>query len=246
MKRHLAHALAACLLALPIACTQAEPTSAPAKESKDRANAVDELDSDTRVLAEMTRGTDIPMSQRNRAQCVVVVPAMVQGALLVGGSGGNGVVTCRTGNGWSGPAFIKMGGPSIGLQAGVQSSDLLMLVDTSGAVGKLFRTNFQLGVNASVAAGPVGEGKKASTNAQMNAEILTYAKSRGAFAGVDVSGMFIKQSQPMNVALYGPSADSSAILQGLLPAPKEASQFLHQMRTAFPPRSESSPAVSLE
>jgi len=177
---------------------------------------------------------EIPLAQRTRAPCILIVPNLASGALIVGGQHGNGVVTCRTDHGWSGPAFIKMSGPTVGFQAGGSSADLIVLVTTDSGVSKLFRKDFQLAADASVAAGPVGEGTKASTDVQGTAEFLTYSKSKGLLAGVNVSGLVVKQNLVYQVALYGSGAEAKAILDGSRVAPKESAGFLANVKVAFP------------
>jgi len=199
-----------------------------------------ELDKATDVLRKMTQGTNIAKEQRDRAQCVIVVPNMGSGAFIVGGQSGSGAVSCRTDTGWSAPAFVKMSGVTLGLQAGGQSADLVILATTSDAPGKIFSKNFQFGAGASVAAGPVGAGTKAATSA--NADFLTYAETRGLFAGVDLSGVSLKEDEkPMN-ALYGANANPVLVLAGRVPVPPEASGFVAQLGSSFP--KPGAPAVS--
>ena len=217
----------------PLACDR-EPAGEPAHITQaDLGKAVDKLSDATDVVRELNAKNEIPLAQRTRARCILIVPKLVSGALLVGGQHGDGVVTCRTDHGWSGPAFIKMTGPTIGLQAGGSSANLIVLVMTDSAVSKLFRMDFQLGADASVAAGPVGEGTKASADVQ-GAEFLTYSEAKGLFAGVSVSGLVVKQNLVYQVALYGSGAEAKAILDGSLLAPKESAGFLANIKVAFP------------
>lgn len=179
----------------------------------------------------MTQGTDIPKAQRDNAHCVIVVPNMGSGAFIVGGQKGNGVVACRTESDWSAPAFIRMSGVTLGLQAGGQSADLLILANTMDAPGKIFSKDFQFGAGASVAAGPVGAGTEASTSTK--ADFLTYARSKGLFAGVNLSGVGVKQDDTPMKAFYG--AESPIIvLSGRVRVPNEASGLIAQLRTSFP------------
>ncbi len=220
------------LLALPLAasaCT--EPQTAAQKTDKARSDAIAELSAATRVVEQ---ANEISPSTKEKARCLVVAPSVGEGAFLVGAKHGSGVVTCRTASGWSGPAFITMTGMSVGLQAGGQSSDLLMVVTTDHAVQRLFQGSLKLGADASVAAGPAGAGAGTATDTNTSAEILTYARSKGAFAGVDVSGMGISYDMDPAAALYGPTADVKAILTGAVPAPPEARTFLEQVRLVFP------------
>jgi SH3 domain-containing YSC84-like protein 1 len=232
--RTLSRVLVLAAFAAPAACDK-EPKSEPTTITHaDLGKAIDKLDDSTEVLRDLTTKSEIPFAQRARARCIVVVPKFKSAAFLVGGQHGDGVVSCRTGSGWSGPAFIKMSGPTAGLQAGVQSEDLLMLVMTENAVSKLFRKDLQLGADASVAAGPTGASAKAVTDAQATAEFLTYSHAKGLFVGVDVNGMVIKQNLVFQVALYGNGAEVKRILAGGIAAPKEAAPFLAQVRSSFP------------
>lgn len=223
------------LAALPwLGCSEKQ-TVVTNPSNEDRARAVDELNEATAVVKEMTASREIPLERRQAAKCVVVVPRMGSGAFLVGGSFGRGVVTCRTARAWSGPTFIKLSGASAGLQIGGQSQDLLMLVQTATAMNKLFTSSFQLGADASVAAGPVGEGKQAAANVK-GADIIAYSRSKGLFAGVQLSGVWVKHDAAALSALYGPAnADIRKILDGATPAPAEARPFLGEMASVFPP-----------
>jgi lipid-binding SYLF domain-containing protein len=237
MNRHgYARALALMMSMTSAACATNTPsTEADAQKAQEAlGHAVTELDDATAIVREMTQTGEhaIPPDQRRRAKCVAIITNLTSGGLILGGQFGDGVVACRTAHGWSGPVFIKMGGGSAGLQAGVQQSDLVMLVMTDGT--RLFRKDFQLGADASVAAGPTGVGTMASTDARMKAEILTYARSRGLFAGIELSGVGLKQNLNMANAVYGTDVDSAAILGGEVAPPKEAAAFLHQLRLSFP------------
>jgi lipid-binding SYLF domain-containing protein len=220
------------LLALPFSVSAcSEPQTAAQKTDKARGDAITELAAATTVIEQ---ANDISAATKSKTRCLVVTPAVGKGAFIVGGSHGNGVVTCRTPWGWSGPAFIDITSLSVGLQAGGQSSDILMLVTTDAAVQKLFRGNLKLGADASVAAGPTGAGAGTGTETNTNAEVLSYSRSKGAFAGVDVSGMSLKYDMDPAAALYGPTADVRAILTGAVSAPAEARAFLEQVKVMFP------------
>jgi lipid-binding SYLF domain-containing protein len=227
-------------LSLPVAvlclssCSRASaPSNSPT--ANDRNRAAEELSDAAVVVREMASTDRIRRGHRDRAQCVVVVPSMLHGAIGIGAQHGNGVVACRTAGGWSGPAFVSLTGGSAGFQVGLQSSDLVMLVTSGRGMEKLFRESFQLGGDISAAAGPVGVEAQAGTDTTMTAEILTYARSRGLFAGVDVAGAVMKQDAAATSALYGPGVDAHAILSGDVAVPKEARALLDEMRTAFPP-----------
>jgi lipid-binding SYLF domain-containing protein len=213
-----------------VACSG--PARSPADAPRpDRQRAVDELQDATLVVDAMR---DIPHALRVRARCVAVIPSLVRAGLVVGARHGDGVVTCRTGAGWSGPLFVSVNGGSAGAQVGVESSDVILLVMTDRGMTRLFQSSFSLGADASVAAGPVGEGSQAGTDASLTAEILSYARSRGLFAGAELSGTAVKQDESAVASLYGPAADSHAILAGEVAVPTEASSFLARIASAFP------------
>jgi lipid-binding SYLF domain-containing protein len=219
------------VLAMAVAACSAPARSPADAPSADHQRAVDELQDATMVVDAMR---DIPHTLRVRSRCVVVIPSLVRAGLFVGGRHGDGVVTCRTTAGWSGPAFVSLTGASAGAQVGVESSDVVLLVMSDRGMIRLFRSSFALGADASVAAGPVGEGSQAGTDASLTAEILSYARSRGLFAGAELSGTAVKQDESAVAALYGPAADIHAILAGEVAAPKEASPFLERIAAAFP------------
>ncbi len=214
-----------------LACGR-EPKSEPTTiTAADMGRAIDKLNDATEVVSEMN---EIPLAQRTRARCIMIVPHLASGAFIVGAQHGDGVVTCRTAQGtWSGPAFIKMSGPTLGAQIGGSSADLVVLVMTDEAVAKLFRRDFELGADVRATAGPVGAGKQAAASVQ-GAGFLTYAKSKGLFAGADVSGVVVKQNLVYQVALYGSGAEAKPILDGTRPAPREAAAFLANVKLAFP------------
>ena len=229
IRNSFARALALVMVLGPVACASNTPQSeVDAKKAREELTyAMKELDAATVVLRDMTSSDNIPMAERKRAKCAAVISNMTSAGLLIGGQHGDGVVSCRTAHGWSGPAFIKISGGTIGLQVGVQQADLVMLIMTAG--DRLFQKDFELGVGASVAAGPTGAAAHTST-----ADVLTYSDSRGLFAGVDVKGIGVKQNLASANAVYGTDADSSVILTGQVPAPKEAAAFLEQLRLSFP------------
>lgn len=193
--------------------------------------AVDELADAAQVLEEMNQ---IALGGRQRARCVAVIPSLVRAGVIVGGRHGEGVVSCRTASGWSAPAFISVSGGSAGLQFGVESSDVVMLVMTDRAKSQLFRSDFAVGADASASAGPIGEAAQASTDTDMKAEILSYARSRGLFAGAELSGAVVKQDVDAIAATYGDAQDVHAILGGEVAAPKEAVAFLTKLAAQFP------------
>jgi lipid-binding SYLF domain-containing protein len=240
MKPIVTHAFATLIVMAPLACgsttsstphtTEAEIQAAQHGSSKERKEAGIELDKATDVLVQMSN--DIGKEQRDGAHCVMVIPNMGTGAFIVGGSKGNGVVSCRTQSDWSPPAFIRLTGVNVGLQAGGQASDLIVLANVNDAPGKIFSKNFEFGAGASVAAGPVGAGTQAATSTK--ADFLTYAKTKGAFAGVNLGGVKVSQDEKPMKALYGTSSDPILVLAGRVAAPPEAKGFMDQVHSSFP------------
>ena len=145
----------------------------------------------------------IPEEVLNSAKCIAVIPDMGKGGFIVGGEHGRGVVTCRTNNGWSAPAFISIGGGNFGFQAGAQSVDLVVLFMNDAGVQKLLSSKFELSGEASAAAGPVGRHASAGTDWKMNTEALSYSRTKGLFAGVAVDGAVIQQDNDSTEAFYG-------------------------------------------
>jgi SH3 domain-containing YSC84-like protein 1 len=209
-------------------------TAANPPSSRDRENAVKELSSATRALGEMNVRSLVPSEALARTQCAVVVPSLGSGAFIVGASHGSGVATCRTPTAWSAPIFVKLTGVSAGAQVGGQSSDVLMLVTSARGQSKLFTSGgFKLGGDMSVAAGPVGAGKSRAGDMSANADIVTYARTKGLFAGVQLDGMSLDRDNDAIAALYGRNADPAQILSGSVQPPADALQFLDQVKATF-------------
>jgi lipid-binding SYLF domain-containing protein len=158
----------------------------------------------------------------------------MRAGFLVGAEHGHGVVTCTTPHGWSAPGFVTLSAGSAGLQVGIESADLVVLIASDRAVQRLFGENLQIGVGAAAAAGPVGEEARAGTDATMTAEIVSYARTRGLFAGIDLGGAVIKEDREALAAVYGTTIEPHEILVGNVAPPSEATAFLDAMRTAFP------------
>ena len=199
-----------------------------------REDATDRLDNATNVLHEIMGMSDngIPEEVLEHAKCVAVVPHMVKAGFVFGGKGGKGVATCRTANGWSAPAFITISGGSWGLQIGVETVDLVMIIQNEKGMQKLLSSNFQLGADASAAAGPVGRHASAGTDWKLDTEILTYSRAKGAFAGLTLEGASIRQDDDSRHAIYGPNVTTRALLLGKVPAPAAAKPFLAEVRGA--------------
>jgi SH3 domain-containing YSC84-like protein 1 len=199
-----------------------------------REDATDRLDNATNVLHEIMGMSDngIPEEVLEHAKCVAVVPHMVKAGFVFGGKGGKGVATCRTANGWSAPAFITISGGSWGLQIGVETVDLVMIIQNEKGMQKLLESNFQLGADASAAAGPVGRHASAGTDWKLDTEILTYSRAKGAFAGLTLEGASIRQDDDSRHAIYGRKVTTRALLLGKVPAPTAARPFLAAIRGA--------------
>jgi SH3 domain-containing YSC84-like protein 1 len=166
-----------------------------------------------------TREKSIPRELLDRAEAVAVFPGVLKGGFIVGGRGGSGVISRRVANGWSAPAFFDLGGGSIGLQIGVASTDYILLFMNERAVDSLLNDKFEIGGEGSAAAGPVGRSASASTDVKLNAQILSYSRSKGAFAGLELKGVVIKPDADDNMQVYGMSARD--ILTGANKIPME-------------------------
>jgi len=199
-----------------------------------REDATERLENATNVLHEIMGMPDkgIPEEVLEHAKCIAVVPHMVKGGFVFGGKGGKGVATCRTANGWSAPAFITISGGSWGLQIGVEAVDVVMIIQNEKWMQKLLESNFQVGGDASAAAGPVGRHAEAGTDWKMDTEILTYSRAKGAFAGLTLEGASIRQDSDSRHAIYGRNVTTRALLLGQVPVPSVAQPFLAEVRGA--------------
>jgi len=179
----------------------------------------DRLEESAKALQEILNIPDgLPKELLNKAECVAVMPSVKKFAIGIGGSYGRGVLVCRTGKNftgpWGGPAMYRLEGASIGVQLGGQATDFLLLVMNPGGVDSLMRSKVKLGADAAVAAGPKGRAAMAATDAYMHAEILTYSRSRGLFAGVSLEGSTLRQDNKANENLYGREITAREIVSG--------------------------------
>jgi SH3 domain-containing YSC84-like protein 1 len=173
----------------------------------------------------------IPDKVMHEAKCIVVIPSMVKIAVGFGGSHGKGVATCRTDSGaWSAPVPVTLTGGSWGLQLGGQAVDVVMLVMNDQGMQHLLSSKFKLGADASAAAGPVGRDAAADTDWKMKAEVLTYSRARGVFAGIDLNGAALTQDKDETRLLYGKFAPFSEILAGKVRPQVASDQFLDAVR----------------
>ncbi len=179
------------------------------------------------VLHELMATPDkgIPLDIAAKAKCVAVIPSFKKGAFLVGAQYGQGVATCRTANGWSAPVFIQLTGASFGLQAGGQETDLVLVGMNHKSMDDLLKDKVKLGGDIAASAGPVGRDSQASTTELANAEFLTYSRSRGLFAGVDLTGDEVNQNTKDTREFYGKDIPYSTILSGSVPTPRAADHF---------------------
>jgi len=166
----------------------------------------------------------IPGGLLDKADCIVIIPGMKKGGFIVGGRYGKGMVSCRNNakTEWGAPAMLEMGGGSFGLQIGASAIDVVMLVMERGGMDSLLKDKFTLGGDASVAAGPVGRAGTAETDALMSAKILSYSRSKGVFAGLELKGSTLNQDNNANKALYGKEMDAKEILAGQVKSPAAA------------------------
>jgi lipid-binding SYLF domain-containing protein len=172
----------------------------------------------------------VPDDLWNRAECVVVIPSMKKAAFGIGGEYGRGVMSCRHSNGWSAPLFMTLAKGTWGLQIGAEQVDLVLLVMNKRGAEKMLEDNVSLGADASVAAGPVGRSGTASTDAQFSAEILSYSRAAGVFAGIDLSGGVLRPDKDANTDVYGPNHVSKDIVAGQgVVVPAAASDFMRSL-----------------
>jgi lipid-binding SYLF domain-containing protein len=203
--------------------------------SDQRADVLNRLTDSGKVLNELTNAPDqgIPQTVLAEAKCVAIVPDMVKGGFVIGGQHGRGVATCRTTNGWTAPAFFTLTGGSWGAQIGGESVDLVMLFMNQQGVDQLLQSNWKIGGEGSVAAGPVGRDASASTDWKLRSQILTYSRTRGLFAGLTLNGANVRQDDDSTQAFYHKNYDFRTLLTGKVPAPPQANDFIAAVRKDF-------------
>jgi len=182
------------------------------------------------VMATPDKG--IPQEVIDHAKCIAVVPHLVKGGFIFGAEGGRGVATCRTAHGWSAPAFFDVEGGSWGLQIGVEGIDLVMIIQNDHGMQQLLNSKFQIGADASAAAGPVGRHASADTDWKMNAEILTYSRAKGVFAGLTLNGAAVHQDEDAMRAFYGRDVTVRQALMGHVAPPPGSTAFLDAVHSA--------------
>jgi SH3 domain-containing YSC84-like protein 1 len=217
--------------------------------SQTGANGADmeRVQSATTILGQIMEAPDkaIPDSIMDGAKCIAIVPSMLKASFIFGANYGKGIATCRTSTGWSAPVFFRISGGSFGFQAGGQASDLVLIIRTMNGMQQLLQSKFKLGADASAAAGPVGRDTQAATDLTMRAQILTYSRARGLFLGVSVNGAVVRQDNGATQAFYGKDWTFYSLLNGQVPAPPDAQNFLKTVELYAPtPRAVKSTAAT--
>ena len=201
------------------------------KDDKDDTKAGGRLQASATVLDEIMGTPDkaIPEEIMKSAECVAVVPSLLKAGFVVGARYGRGVASCRTAKGWSAPAFFTVSGGSFGFQIGGQAIDLVMLVMNKDGVKNLLDSKFQLGASASAAAGPVGRHAEGNTDWKMRAQVLTYSRARGLFAGVELNGAVVKQDKDTTREFYSRMVPFKTLLNGMIDPPAGSKVFLDSL-----------------
>ncbi len=217
---------AACALTLLTPILSTTTFAAVSEKLKSR------IDESAAVLTEIhaTPDKDVPKELWDRATCVIVIPNLKKAAFVFGGEYGTGLMSCRKGGGWSAPLFMRLEKGSWGLQIGAQSIDLVLLVNNERGMKKLLGNKVTLGAEASVAAGPVGRDARAATDAQMKAEILSYSRTQGLFAGINLSGGVLRPDSDDNEDVYGKSVTPTVVLTTDTAAPAATQPFMNALR----------------
>jgi lipid-binding SYLF domain-containing protein len=199
--------------------------------ASDRDDDVNRTNKATQVFKEIMNTPDqgIPSDLLESAKCIAIIPGDVKFAFIFGGNYGRGLATCRTGHGWSAPMFLALEGGSVGYQIGGSSTDIVMLFMNDHALKSLLSDKFKLGADASVAAGPVGRNAAAGTDLKLNAEILSYSRSKGVFIGVSLNGAVVQADKSGDRAMYGDDVNRHEILDGKVAVPESAQALLHEI-----------------
>jgi lipid-binding SYLF domain-containing protein len=216
---------------LLIVATLALVVALPAAAGSDREDDVNRTHKAAQVFKEIMNTPDqsMPQGLLDSAKCIAVIPGDVKFAFVFGGSYGRGVATCRVGHGWSAPMFVAIDAGSVGYQIGGSSTDIVMLFMNDHALQSLLSDKFKLGADASVAAGPVGRNATAGTDLKLNAEILSYSRAKGVFAGVSLDGAVMQADKSGDEAMYGHNVDRHDILSGKIAVPASARGLLSEI-----------------
>lgn len=203
----------------------------PALASSGRDDDDSRMRASARVFREIMRAPDkgIPRELLESAKCVAIIPGEKKAALIFGASYGKGLATCRTANGWSAPLFLAVGGGSWGLQVGGSSTDIVMIFKSERGTLSLLSDKFKIGADATAAAGPVGRQTAADTDLKMNAEILTYSRSKGVFAGISLDGAVVRADRTGDQAMYGADVERRQILDGAVAVPRAARALIGEL-----------------
>jgi lipid-binding SYLF domain-containing protein len=199
--------------------------------ASDREDDVKRTNKAAQVFKEIMNTPDqgIPQELLESVKCIAIIPGDVKFAFIFGGNYGRGLATCRTGHGWSAPMFVAVEGGSVGYQIGGSSTDLVMLFMNDHALQSLLSDKFKIGADASVAAGPVGRHAAADTDVKLKAEILSYSRAKGVFAGVSLDGAVVQADKSGDEAMYGEHVDRHEILSGKVAVPESARPLLHEI-----------------
>jgi lipid-binding SYLF domain-containing protein len=205
----------------------------------DRNDDINRLKDANDVLTDAIGSSDrvIPQELLDKAECVIIVPHMARGAFIIGGRYGRGYMACRkeSGRGWNGPGSIRIEGGSIGLQIGGSATDVILLVMNKKGVNKVLSSKFTVGGDAAVAAGPVGRASTAETDALMSAEILSWSKSKGAFAGISLKGSTLRDDEGITKEIWGEKMSNRTIMEKAA-APPQGTQFFFDTLNKYSPR----------
>ncbi len=199
--------------------------------ASDREDDVNRTHKATQVFKEImdTPDNGIPQELLESAKCIAIIPGDLKFAFIFGGNYGRGLATCRTGHGWSAPMFVAVDGGSVGYQIGGSSTDLVMLFMNDRALQSLLSDKFKLGADASVAAGPVGRHAAADTDLKLHAEILSYSRTKGVFAGVSLDGAVVQADKSGDQAMYGAGVNRNQILEGKVSVPESSRPLLSEI-----------------
>jgi lipid-binding SYLF domain-containing protein len=221
--RFLAISLLAAFLVLPAIAS-----------ATDREDDVKRIEKSTQVFREIMNTPDkgIPNDLLESAKCIAIIPGELKFAFILGGNYGRGIATCRMGHGWSAPMFVALGGGSIGYQIGGSSTDIIMVFMNNRALQSLLSDKFKLGADATVAAGPVGRHAAAATDLKLKAEVLTYSRPHGVFAGVSLNGAVVQTDKSGDRAMYGDDVTHRQILDGKVQVPPSAEALIRQIHAS--------------
>jgi len=207
--------------------------------AESRADSIDRISDAANVFQEIMNAPDhgIPQSILDNAQCVGIIPGVKKAGFIVGAKYGKGIMVCRANNGWSGPSTVIVEGGSFGFQIGAGETDVVLVVQNRSGERKIMQDKFTLGASAGVMAGPVGRTAQAETDAQLHAEILSYSRSRGLFAGVDLEGSTLRPDNDDNQNIYGRPVTQREILTGQVSRPAAADRLYAELNRYANPSS---------